>query len=235
MKSFWALPLFFLLLVIAGGLCAGLAEVSETDWPSGADRTDSMPRLTSRSEDYWTVVSNSIGRHAMKRFFPNGIPMEADFGTWLGFATNSRAREKAVRAIIRVDRAGSIPFLEWMSRTHLDWNEERSLAFAQIALAPPWWATNRPPRWSPEEQSAFAGFFKARFLSETNWRCRLHMDDFFCRTEPDWKSSDERLAFLERSLRLSGTEATSNPILRRIESRFEPDDMETYYRRRVQW
>ena len=106
----------------------------------------------------------------MKRFFPNGIPMEADFGTWLGFATNSRAREKAVRAIIRVDRAGSIPFLEWMSRAHLDWNEERSLAFAQIALAPPWWATNRPPRWSPEEQSAFAlGYYQMGAKLNREW------------------------------------------------------------------
>lgn len=232
MKSFWALPLFFLLLVIAGGLCAGLAEVSETDWPSGADRTDSMPRLTSRSEEYWTAVSNSLRRLNAKRYFPEGIPEETDFHDWLCSTTNEQARSIGVEAVVSTDRAGAVPFLDWMVRVHPEWENERKNAFWNIASTPPWWTTNAPPRWSPEERNAFSQFFRARFSGETNWWCRWRMDDFFCRTEPAWKTSDERLGFLERSLRLAGSESTSNPILRRIESRFEPDDVEAYERQK---
>ena len=80
-------------------------------------------------------------------------------------------------------------------------------------------------------------FFRDRFDSETNWQCRVKMDDFLLQTDPDWKASDERLAFLERSLELCRTVATSNAILETIQDRLIPVDVEAYERhmRMIRW
>ena len=222
-----------LVLVLFGGLGAGLAEVSETDFPSDSVRTDSIPRLPllSPSSAYWESLQRQIRELSDESLFPAGIPTNADFRVWLESETNRLVRGYGVTSVIATDGIHSIPFLSWMERAHPGWQAERELAFSWISATSPFWATNRPPKWSREEASVFSDFFRRRFETETNWLCRMRIDEFLVRTQPGWKPSDERLVFLQRSLDLARTESSSNSFLRRIESRLDPIDVEAYERR----
>ena len=196
---------------------------------------DDPPPLASASGLYWNALVKSGRGFSLDDFFPGGLPKDEPFALWLVSTTNEVAREQGVHAVLSVDRAGATEFLEWMYCQQDAWRRCRSFAFHDIAATSPFWATNRPSRWSPVEIKAFSAFFRRHFPDETDYQCRLAMDSFFERVETGWKASDERLRFLERSLSLCTTSHASNPILRRIESRFDPDDMENYYRSRVQW
>lgn len=189
-----------------------------------------VPPLSSTSAAYWRTFSNSVTRLSPVAVFPDGWPVETEFGEWLVSTTNRPARERAVVSILEIDRADCLPFLAWMESAHPDWTRERIGVFIGISATVPYWATNSPPRWTDAEQKEFAAFFRSRFDSETHWRCRLSMDSFFLRTEPDWKTSEERLRFLKQSLRMKPPDSTTNEFLRRIEKRFESVDVDAYER-----
>ena len=192
----------------------------------------SSPPLPSASAAYWDTLRR-VGRgYSTNLLFPDGIPENEDFGFWLISTTNAFSRAFGVRAIVTTDRADSIPFLEWMERVHPDWTGERNTAFSNIAATPPYWATNRPARWTTEETARFTSFFRKRYMSERDFQCRLKFDRFFLRTDPDWKTSEGRLSYLERSLLLAPTESASNTLLRIIKERLEPVDVEAYERLR---
>ena len=72
----------------------------------------------------------------------------------------------------------------------------------------------------------FSEYFRRCLETETSWACRRKIDNFFLHTDPFWKPSKERLAFLERSFGLPGS--NSNTILRLIATRTEPVDVERY-------
>lgn len=192
----------------------------------------SLPPLPSASDAYWDALRSVSRGYSTNLLFPDGIPENEDFGFWLTSTTNAFSRAFGVRAIVTTDRADAIPFLEWMERVHPDWTIERDTAFSNIAATPPYWATNRPSRWTSEETARFASFFRKRFMSERDFQCRLKFDRFFLRTDPGWKDSEGRLDYLERSLLLAPTESASNTLLRIIKERLEPVDVEAYERQR---
>lgn len=216
-------------------LFIGLAMAVYTGAADRGSGNGDQPPFASVSSVYWDALAASGRGFSMEDLFPGGMPTNESFGRWLVSTTNEVAREQGVHAVLSVDRTCATEFLEWMYHREDAWRQCRSFAFHDIASTTPFWATNRPPRWSPVEITVFSSFFRKHFPDETDYQCRLAMDNFLKRAEPGWKESEERLRFLERSLSLCMTSHASNPILRRIESRFAPDDVEAYYRRRVQW
>lgn len=224
-----------LVVAIVASLLIGLAVAVHTGAVDRERGKCDPPPFASASSAYWDALAASGRDFSMENLFPGGMPTNESFGRWMVSTTNEVAREQGVHAVLSTDRAGATEFLEWMYLQRDAWRQCRSFAFHDIASTPPFWATNRPPRWSPGEIAVFSGFFRKHFPDETDYQCRLAMDNFLRRVEPGWKESEERLRFLERSLSLCMVSHASNPILRRIESRFAPDDVEAYYRRRVQW
>ena len=156
--------------------------------------------LSSPSSSYWDSFLSQIKMLSEESLFPTGIPTNVDFSIWLESETNRLIRGYGVTAVVAADGIRSIPFLSWMERIHPEWREERELAYAWISATSPFWATNQTPKWSQDEIAGFSAFFQSRFETETYWLCRMRIDDFFLRTCPDWKASDDRQVFLERSL-----------------------------------
>ena len=200
-----------------------------------APSNSSPPPLPSPSVDYWSNLTNSLLGLRSNLFFPDGIPAQIDFRDWLASETNVLAREKGVCAILRRDGTNAIPFLQWMAGFRPEWTSEETLAYAEIDDFPPWWDSSHPSRWTAQELAVFSDFFRSRMPVSTNWQSRVMLDRFFLRADSTWKSSPERLVFLERSLALSRTETASNSILRLMECRLTPEDTNLASRIRVRW
>lgn len=195
------------------------------------------PPLSRSSADYWNAVVAEVRGPKATRIFPEGIPTNTDFSLWITSTTNGWARERSVSAVVSLEGTNAIPFLAWLERQPPEWRRARESAFFNISATAPFFSTNPPPRWNQGEIAAFTEFFRARFDTETNWQCRVKMDDFLLQTTPAWKASGERLAFLERSLELCRTVATSNDILETIQDRLIPVDIEAYesHMRMIRW
>lgn len=192
---------------------------------------DSLPPLQSESKMYWDGLEESFRGFSAYRHFREGLPEETDFATWFVETTNEFARTKAVQAIVKIDRARSTVFIRWMERRHPEWKRERKAAFAFIAAATvPYWETNRPPIWNKKEIAEFSRYFRDCLESEMDYQCRFRIDSFFEKTIPEWKTSDERLRFLEHSLSLCSWAGPSNEIRRVIENRFSPPAPDRYER-----
>lgn len=186
--------------------------------------------LSAPSEAYWNNLARSMCNYDKTRYFPEGIPTNTLFGEWMLSETNRFVRRFAVNSVLSVDRTNAIRFLEWMERNGPRFENDRVEAFFFISVTTPYWDKNRPAKWTQEEIAGFSPFFRRRFESETNLQCRVKMDEFFLLTDPTWKPSEERLAFLERSLSLCRNEGASNTILRIMSERLKPVDVEQYER-----
>ena len=184
------------------------------------------PPLHSESSDYWTVVRRSTETLDMEHLFPEGFPTNLDFATWFVTTTNETARAYAARAVVLTDRTNSIRFLEWLVRFRPEWRAEREWTYLYISSTYPYWDEHRPKKWNQKEIAVFSEYFRRCLETETSWACRRKIDNFFLHTDPFWKPSKERLAFLERSFGLPGS--NSNTILRLIATRTEPVDVERY-------
>ncbi len=215
--------------------CLGMAAIGLCR-ADNAEERDSPP-LGRSSEAYWNAIVAEVRGPKAARIFPEGIPTNTDFSLWITSTTNAWARERSVSAVVSLEGTNAIPFLAWLERRTPEWRRARESAFLNISATAPYFSTNPPPRWNQDEVAVFTGFFRDRFDSETNWQCRVKMDDFLLQTDPDWKASDERLAFLERSHELCRTVATSNAILETIQDRLIPVDVEAYERhmRMIRW
>lgn len=133
----------------------------------------------------------------------------------------------------------------------LIWDEEGTNAlpfFASVISSPGWplfdrfWAyhllSDVPRYWEDEprhgmtsnEVSAIRETIESVMHSETNWSCRTECDRFFLATDPAWKTSEVRRAYLEETLRRADSELDRWNTQNRLNKLSIPYDLD-YMRR----
>ena len=111
---------------------------------------------------------------------------------------------------------------------------DRFCAYRHLSDVPRYWEEEPRHGMTSNEVSAIRETIESVMHAETNWSCRTECDRFFLATDPVWKTSEVRRAYLEETLLRAGSDPlqiwNTQNRLNKLSTPYDPEYLD-YMRR----